>query len=1436
MKERPVAAGLFVLSQEILRRTHFIRRCIMRAKLVKGLLTVLLGLGLLLPGCSTFPQLPAFSAFPLFSPDSADRAQTLANDIHVLKQVADEDGRVAVVIKLQGASLLGIEDKHVVPELKKQATQSQRGMLEFLTKNGATVLNTFWLTNAILAEVPVGLLDEFVTVLQVERLYENFTVDIPEPLEEGDVSVLGTSYTWGLEKIGAPDVWDMGITGAGVRAAVLDTGVDIGHPDLAGKMWTEDHADPAYPGGWIEFDVAGEVVVGSLPRDTDSHGTHCSGTVLGGDTAGIAIGVAPGARLMHALVIPEGRGTYAQIIAGMQWTMDPFDQYGNPAGEPADVVSMSLGVSGYRRAFVEPVQNMKAAGVVLIAAIGNGGEGASSCPGNVYDALGIGATHYEDVVASFSSGEVVDWQASHPVPYIKPDFSAPGVNVYSSVPGGYAWLSGTSMAAPHLAGTVALMLEANPASTVAQVYDALKDTALDLGTPGQDIRYGWGRVDAFEAVSLITPQSGIEGFVIDADSGEPLSGVKASIPETGQTRYTDASGYYRAFLPPGVYGLNTTAFGYYEHNASVVVVEDAFTSQNFTLERMPAGLIAGNITDAGTGQPIEGATITVLDTPLETATDATGGYALMAPVGTYHVRAGTWGYYPSVVFDVNVVEGETSTVDFALEETQMVAVLGDYGSQLTDLLLDNRIWAEQRSWSVIADIGRYDAVVVGCPSDPGGSTFLQFLEAASDNQVRVVFTSSWDVWQPYGISLLEWYLGDPVGQEYDFYSGNVYYKLEHPNPLFEGQGVGSSIDIITGGEYDHAWFLDYTGYVIAHIGSQYGGVQGDAVALGAYGRSEHVLLAGLAPQSFTNVVHWTEEAKTIFAAAVSSSSIFSGVEGVVTDAETGEPLEGTLITVPQTGQTKRTDGSGYYRLVLPPGTHSLTAGPTFGCYEQSAMVEVVQGSYTLQDFALEPKPTGFIAGMVTDTEMEPIQGAIVALPGTPLSTNTSETGQYSIEAPIGTYDIRAQARHHRPTVSSVTVLEGETVVADFALEPGLMVAVLGDYDSQLTDLLLSNDIWAEERNWDVVSDTGNYDVVVVNRPSDPGPSTFLELLDRAGDAQVRVVFTSSWQVSEPYGISLLEWYVGDPVGQSHDYWSGVVYYRVKNTHPMLGDWEVGDEVTIITGGYYDHAWFWGYSGLVIGEVGSHDSGIRGAAMAVGTYYGSEHVLLAGLAPQSSTNVVHWTDEAKTIFMSAVTGSMPVYETLYTLTISSRGAGSVTDPGEGRFTYPAGTVVDLLASPDPGDAYFIKWTGDVSTIADITASSTSITMNDNYSIRASFGGPGCFIATAAYDTPMAEEIQILRDFRDEYLLTNPLGQAFVDSYYRSSPPIAGFINEHPNLKPLVRAGLVPAIAMSTIVVNTSPVEKAAILGLLVLVSVAVAVWMTRRRSRGSARHA
>jgi len=198
----------------------------------------------------------------------------------------------------------------------------------------------------------------------------------------------------------------------------------------------------------------------------------------------------------------------------------------------------------------------------------------------------------------------------------------------------------------------------------------------------------------------------------------------------------------------------------------------------------------------------------------------------------------------------------------------------------------------------------------------------------------------------------------------------------------------------------------------------------------------------------------------------------------------------------------------------------------------------------------------------------------------------------------------------------------------------------------------------------------------------------------------------------------------------------------------------------------------------------------------------------------------------------IDGSEEIWERFslarYDLTIDSSDGGLVTEPGEGTFTYLVGNEVNLVAEAEEG-YHFVNWIGNVDTIADVTAPTTNITMVGNYSIIASFAvATPCFIATAAYGTPTAEEIQILREFRDEYLLNDPLGQALVAIYYKVSPPIAEFITEHSSLKPIVRIGLVPAVVMSTVVVNTTLAEKMAILGLLVLVSVTATIWVTKRR--------
>jgi len=217
----------------------------------------------------------------------------------------------------------------------------------------------------------------------------------------------------------------------------------------------------------------------------------------------------------------------------------------------------------------------------------------------------------------------------------------------------------------------------------------------------------------------------------------------------------------------------------------------------------------------------------------------------------------------------------------------------------------------------------------------------------------------------------------------------------------------------------------------------------------------------------------------------------------------------------------------------------------------------------------------------------------------------------------------------------VLAVPSETTKLEPPEHPLAFAAVLGDYNYELIRLLWANNISAEERDWDVIADMGDYDVVIVNEPDDPGSTDFQAFLDAASSNGVGVVFTSSYSTDSSWGISLLEWYSSGPVGQSEDYYSGDVYYKVTQEHPIFDGWDVGDEITIIAGGDRDHVWFSGYSGNTIAGVGSVDDGMQGDAVAVGTYGGSTHVLLASLGPQSDTDVTAWTNDGKTIFINAV---------------------------------------------------------------------------------------------------------------------------------------------------------------------------------------------------------
>ncbi|TLF66028.1 hypothetical protein FE391_25705 [Nonomuraea sp. KC401] len=601
-------------------------------------------------------------------------------DQKLTAQLKSADARVEAAVVLRaphtppGAPVSRAEARDT---LQRSAKAGQDPVVRLVTSRGDEVVNTFWLKNMVLVRATHGTLNALAELETVERIIPNFTLTAPAP-GKGVTPKAAGATTWGVAKIGADRVsGERGLTGKGVRVAVLDTGIDITHPDLQGKLATADPSDPKHPGGWIEFGRDGRPVA-SEPHDSSYHGTHVAGTIAGGDASGTRIGVAPGATLMGALVIPGGQGTFAQVIAGMQWAIAPFTADGTRAGEPADIVSMSLGGEGYADEMIQPARNIYYAGAFPSFAIGNNCRpGGSGSPGNVYESVAVGATDADDNVPDFSCGGVVDrtdWfdaPPEWPDSYVVPDVSAPGVDVLSSIPGGaYQSLNGTSMATPHVSGTVALMMEARPGLSVDAALDILTGTAVsdDRYGPRPNPRVGAGRIDAYAAVAEAALESGVRGVVTDERTRRPLAGVKVARTD-GRSVETGEDGRFELRLPEGRHRLSLSRFGYENRTETVRVRAGRLSDVRMELERTGRGTLSGRVTYGPTGSTVPGATVTVLDVPddLSATTDRHGRYTIRdVPYGDgYRVSANSPGVSRSEPVQTSVGRGR-NTADLTL--------------------------------------------------------------------------------------------------------------------------------------------------------------------------------------------------------------------------------------------------------------------------------------------------------------------------------------------------------------------------------------------------------------------------------------------------------------------------------------------------------------------------------------------------------------------------------------------------------------------------------------------------------------------------------------------------------------------------------------------------------------------------------------------------
>lgn len=638
-----------------------------------------------------------------------------------------EDLWVSVIIEFPGrADLTNLpaekESRHttVIQRLKSVAGASQASLLpelERLQADGRVLhYRPFWIVNAIAVTADQATIDELATRPDIRRIVpdEIIEADLPETVPAGSPSDL----TWGLNRIRAQQTWaGLGVDGSGIVIANMDTGVDWSHPDLASNY--RGQGTGMHNGHWL--DVTENAY--ATPTDVNGHGTHVMGTTVGQN----GIGVAPGAEWIAVRIFNDGNfATTSGIHSAFEWLLAPA---GDSSLAP-DVVNGSWGSSIPTPVFSDVMGILVSVGIIPVFSAGNNGpDGTVGSPGSYADVIAVGASDSREEVAWFSSIGPSTFTSQN-----KPTLVAPGARVLSAIPGGgYGFKNGTSMAAPHVAGTTALLLSADPTLDRASLTAVLTDTAITVNFNEPTIPNnvsGWGRVDAYKAVASVVNNSGrIAGYLTNADgdviSNEIIS-VTNSLDEVMVFR-TGSLGYFSAELLPGNYTLSANVFGYEPLDvANVSVAVNGTTTQDMLVTALPAGSVNGTVSDVGTGKRLT-ATVHVVGTPI-TVTASTIDLSL--PAGNYDLKVMHTGHKLEWV-NISVPVDSTIVFEVNLEPREKILLVDSghwyydsYGQYYRDSLeeLDYsydqwRVYRPDEEGLTGDFLLNYDRVIWTAPSD-----------------------------------------------------------------------------------------------------------------------------------------------------------------------------------------------------------------------------------------------------------------------------------------------------------------------------------------------------------------------------------------------------------------------------------------------------------------------------------------------------------------------------------------------------------------------------------------------------------------------------------------------------------------------------------------------------------------------------------------------
>jgi bacillopeptidase F len=740
--------------------------------------------------------------------------------------------------------------REVIDALKYNAAQNQPAFLDELEAERAAGnidrYTAYWIDNLVVVNATKFYLESLRNRGDIDFVTTNFTPELIEPVrtsgENGENlrprrrnPLDNETTTTEQDAIGTTRVnRELGITGQGVLVANCDTGVDGNHPALASR-WRGNFAPAAQ--SWR--DALGSAP--NFPSDGNGHGTHVMGTITGRAVSGNdtnTVGGAPNAQWIATNTINQGTGTAFDndVIADYQWFADP-DGNPNTMEDVPDAIQNSWGVhdgfSGYTECDARWntfILNCEAVGPVVSWSAGNEGSSGLRTPAihsfNAYQIFSVGAVDAQDglppyPIASFSSLGPTPCTPASP-DNIKPEISAPGVNIYSSVPGGGydGTYSGTSMAGPHVAGVVALMREACPNCDHITIKDAIMQTALDQGVAGQDNTFGHGVIQAYEAVIAVSNLGRIGGVVTDGTS--PLENVRVGLLSASNQVFTNSNGEYYMGLQDGIYDVVFSKIGFRPDTVfGVTVVIDDTTIVNAELTALTQVTFFNEDFESGAAGWTHSSPVGWLDEwhlSTERAQTATHSYKCGSTgTGTYSALNDAQLTSPVITsiptfaqlgFSLQV-ESETSTAypDSAYDGGWIeIAVDGGAWTAITPLEGYNKTTRRSAGGG-----NPYSGPVAGQPCFGGSITtwtnYTLDLSAYAGSDVQLRFRFGSDA----GAQLEGWYVDDVVG------IGFVDNVLQAPTELtilpdpdngtliFHWSGTAANYQLWSGAGFDGPW-------------------------------------------------------------------------------------------------------------------------------------------------------------------------------------------------------------------------------------------------------------------------------------------------------------------------------------------------------------------------------------------------------------------------------------------------------------------------------------------------------------------------------------------------------------------------------------------------------------------------------------------------------